>query len=336
MRRHQTAGAARVLHHHRGRRPLPRRTRADHRRNLGRRAWRDSWLEAETSRTFGRGPHPLLVSVRSGATHSMPGMMDTILDLGMNDAVEQALAARPPTRQFAHDTRRRFDRIYQRIVRTGPDVGTRRPVRAAAAGHRGRLRVVELAPRSCLPRPLGPQQGPTIRAAPRWWCRPWCSATMTPTPVLGSLFSRNPITGANVPFGEWLPGGQGDEVVSGVVDVEPITALRDEQPARLRRADGRRPQVGTARGPTSKRSSSPSRTASCGCCRRERRSGQRRRRCDWRCNCATRGSSTTPRRCAGSPRHTSRLCCCRRCSPKHDWPHHFWPRAWPPARGGIG
>ena len=47
----------------------------------------------------------------------------------------------------------------------------------------------------------------------------------------GALFSRNPITGANEPFGEWLRGGQGDEVVSGVVDVEPITALRDEQPA---------------------------------------------------------------------------------------------------------
>src|SRR6201995_1955311 len=51
-----------------------------------------SWLEAATSRTFGRGPHPLLVSVRSGAIQSMPGMMDTVLDLGVNDAVEEALA----------------------------------------------------------------------------------------------------------------------------------------------------------------------------------------------------------------------------------------------------
>jgi pyruvate,orthophosphate dikinase len=47
----------------------------------------------------------------------------------------------------------------------------------------------------------------------------------------GALFSRNPITGADEPFGEWLRGGQGDDVVSGLVDVEPITALRDEQPA---------------------------------------------------------------------------------------------------------
>ncbi|MEI4896376.1 PEP/pyruvate-binding domain-containing protein, partial [Klebsiella pneumoniae] len=47
----------------------------------------------------------------------------------------------------------------------------------------------------------------------------------------GVLSSRNPITGANEPFGEWLPGGQGDDVVSGLVAVAPITALRDQQPA---------------------------------------------------------------------------------------------------------
>jgi pyruvate, orthophosphate dikinase len=74
-----------------------------------------SWLETDTLRTFGRGPRPLLVSVRSGATHSMPGMMDTILNLGINDAVEQALAA-PEAAAFARDTRRRFNDMYQRIV----------------------------------------------------------------------------------------------------------------------------------------------------------------------------------------------------------------------------
>lgn len=68
---------------------------------------RMSWLETETSCTFGRGPNPLLVSVRSGATQSMPGMMDTILDVGMTDAVERVLA-RPGAADFAHDTRRRF------------------------------------------------------------------------------------------------------------------------------------------------------------------------------------------------------------------------------------
>src|ERR1700712_4179768 len=76
---------------------------------------RMKWLEDQTSRTFGRGPRPLLVSVRSGAVQSMPGMMDTILDLGMNDAVEQALAA-AGSAEFAHDTRLRFTNMYRRIV----------------------------------------------------------------------------------------------------------------------------------------------------------------------------------------------------------------------------
>src|ERR1700743_423486 len=64
-------------------------------------------LEAATSRTFGRGPHPLLVSVRSGAAVAMPGMLDHVLDGGVNDAIEEALAAEGSV-AFARDTRRRF------------------------------------------------------------------------------------------------------------------------------------------------------------------------------------------------------------------------------------
>ncbi|MFZ1176500.1 MAG: PEP/pyruvate-binding domain-containing protein, partial [Mycobacterium sp.] len=81
---------------------------------------RMSWLEAETSRTFGRGTRPLLVSARSGATQSMPGMMDTILNLGMNDAVERALTASGAA-EFARDTRQRFTAMYQRIVGAGDE-----------------------------------------------------------------------------------------------------------------------------------------------------------------------------------------------------------------------
>jgi pyruvate,orthophosphate dikinase len=190
-----------------------------------------SSLEAETSRTFGRGPHPLLVSVRSGATHSMPGMMDTILDLGMNDAVEQALAAPgalPDAVGFARDTRWRFTRMYQRIVCAGrqqavpadPYAQLRAGIEAVFASWNSPRAVAYRA-----------HYGIDDRGGTAVVVQAMVFGNHGPNSGAGAFFSRNPVTGANEPFGEWLPGGQGDEVVSGLVDVEPITALRDEQPA---------------------------------------------------------------------------------------------------------
>jgi pyruvate,orthophosphate dikinase len=189
-----------------------------------------SWLEAETSCTFGRGPHPLLVSVRSGATHSMPGMMDTILDLGMNDAVERALTS-ASSAEFARDTRRRFNRIYQHIVGTEPG--------SVPADPHAQLRAAIEAvfaswnsPRAVAYRAhWGLNQSPADRGSTAVVVQAMVFGNHDADSGSGALFSRNPITGANEPFGEWLRCGQGDEVVSGVVDVEPITALRDEQPA---------------------------------------------------------------------------------------------------------
>ena len=187
---------------------------------------RMSWLEAETSRTFGRGPQPLLVSVRSGATQSMPGMMDTILNLGMNDAVERSLAA-SGTARFAGDTRRRFTGTYRRIVAAGdhavvptdPYAQLRRGIAAVFASWNS--------PRAVAYRShyaLDDQSGTAVVV------QAMVFGNHGPNSGAGAFFSRNPITGTNEPFGEWLPGGQGDDVVSGSVDVEPITALRDEQP----------------------------------------------------------------------------------------------------------
>ncbi len=195
-----------------------------------------SWLEAETSRTFGKGPRPLLVSVRSGATQSMPGMMDTILDLGMNDAVEQALAA-PNTRDFARDTRRRFTRMYRRIV-AGPDASEHSehevpddPYAQLRAGIEAVFaswnspRAMAYRDHRSLNTGLNEQGGTAVVV------QAMVFGNQTANSGAGVLSSRNPITGANEPFGEWLPGGQGDDVVSGLVDVEPIIALRDELPA---------------------------------------------------------------------------------------------------------
>ncbi len=186
---------------------------------------RIGWLEAETGRTFGRGPNPLLVSVRSGAIHSMPGMMDTILDLGCSDAVEQALATSIAP-DFARDTRRRFTRMYRRIVGRSESVPAdpyaqlREGIEAVFASWNSPRAVAYRAHYG-----LDDQAGTAVVVQAMVFGNHGANSGA------GALFSRNPITGANEPFGEWLPGGQGDDVVSGLVDVEPITGLRAEQPA---------------------------------------------------------------------------------------------------------
>jgi pyruvate,orthophosphate dikinase len=181
------------------------------------------WLEAETGRTFGGGPKPLLVSVRSGATHSMPGMMDTILDLGLNDDVEAALAASGGA-PFAADTRRRFTRMYERIVRRSPPADPYAQLRSGIDA----VFASWDSPRAVAYRAhygLDDRDGTAVVV------QAMVFGNRGPNSGAGAFFSRNPITGAKEPFGEWLPGGQGDDVVSGLLDVEPITALRDEQPA---------------------------------------------------------------------------------------------------------
>ncbi|MBY0443563.1 MAG: pyruvate, phosphate dikinase [Mycobacteriaceae bacterium] len=185
------------------------------------------WLEAQTARTFGRGPRPLLVSVRSGAAQSLPGMMDTVLDVGINDAVEQALAALDSA-EFARDTRRRFTRMYQSLM---PEESPLQPVpddpyqqlRSSIAAVLGSWN----SPRAAAYRAHRgiPDQGGTALVV-----QAMVFGNKNSDSGSGVLFSRNPITGAAEPFGEWLPRSQGDDVVSGRSDVEPITRLRDEQP----------------------------------------------------------------------------------------------------------
>jgi pyruvate, orthophosphate dikinase len=177
-------------------------------------------LEAATSRTFGRGPHPLLVSVRSGAAVSMPGMMDTVLDLGVNDAVEQALAAER-TAAFAHDTRRRFSRsTVGRDAPSDPYLQLRLAIGAVFASWDS--------PRASAYRA---HHGLDDRGGTAIVVQAMVFGNITADSGAGVVFSRNPMSGANEEFGEWLPTGQGDDVVSGTVDVQPITALRKQQPS---------------------------------------------------------------------------------------------------------
>ncbi|MGC2797549.1 MAG: pyruvate, phosphate dikinase, partial [Mycobacterium sp.] len=180
-------------------------------------------LEAATSRTFGRGPHPLLVSVRSGAAVSMPGMMDTLLDLGFTDAVEEALAVEG-TAGFARDTRRRFAGWYQHIVGDpAPDDPYLQLLAAIQAVFASWDSPRAVAYRS--------HHGLDERGGTAAVVQAMVFGNINTNSGAGVVFSRNPMTGANEEFGEWLPGGQGDDVVSGTFDVEPIAVLRNQQPA---------------------------------------------------------------------------------------------------------
>lgn len=185
-----------------------------------------AWLESETDRTFGTGPRPLLVSVRSGAAQSMPGMLDTVLDLGMDDGVEDALATLH-TPEFARDTRNRFRHMYRRIV-LGDDDGT--VPDDPYEQMRGAIEAVFASWNS--PRAIAYRKHHDADelSGTAVVVQAMVFGNMASDSGTGVLFSRNPMTGGHEPFGEWLRRGQGEDVVSGTFDVDPVSALREEQP----------------------------------------------------------------------------------------------------------
>jgi pyruvate,orthophosphate dikinase len=185
-----------------------------------------SWLEAESSHTFGRGPVPLLVSVRSGAPASMPGMMDTVLNLGINSDVERILAEKCGA-EFADDTRQRFRELFRHVV--GPPDGQ------VPADPFEQLRAAVVAvfdswnsPRAASYRRHHGLEGKM--AGTSVTVQAMVFGNLDEDSGTGVLFSRNPLTGENVPYGEWLPRGQGEDVVSGKFDPLPLAALAERHP----------------------------------------------------------------------------------------------------------
>ena len=182
-------------------------------------------LEHATGRTFGSGPRPLLVSVRSGAAVSMPGMMDTVLNVGLTDRVHGALAADDV--RFADDVRDRLRAAYVELVLEGttdvPDdafVQLRLAVDAV-------LRSWET-PRARTYRAhhgLDDDAGTTVTV------QAMVFGNLDDDSGSGVLFTRDPRTGADEPVGEWLPRAQGEDVVSGRFDALPLDALRERHPA---------------------------------------------------------------------------------------------------------
>jgi pyruvate,orthophosphate dikinase len=185
-----------------------------------------AWLEAESGHTFGGGPVPLLVSVRSGAPASMPGMMDTILNLGINDDVEKILAKRCGA-EFARDTHQRFREMFGQVV--GPPEG------GIPADPYAQLRAAVTAvfdswnsPRAQSYRRHHNLEGKMAGTAVT--VQAMVFGNLDDRSVTGVLFSRNPLTGEARPYGEWLPRGQGEDVVSGKFDPLPLSALAEQHP----------------------------------------------------------------------------------------------------------
>jgi len=207
------------------------------------------WLEAASDCRFGGGERPLLVSVRSGAAISMPGMMDTVLNLGITDATETALAGVSGDAAFARDTHRRFLDLYARIVLKAviPDLDEH----AAPADWR---QLIEDAGGAPVPTDPRAQLRAAVQAVSESWnsrrarryrqhhCIPDTLGTAVTVQAMvfgnlddksgtGVLFSRNPLTGEPTPYGEYLARAQGEDVVSGRYTPQPLSALGAQMPA---------------------------------------------------------------------------------------------------------
>lgn len=208
-----------------------------------------AWLEEETGRRFGHGPQPLLVSVRSGAPISMPGMMDTILNMGICAETEAALGAEMGDPAFAHDVHRRFYDLYADIVLKC--VGAEFPAEGDADSWAATLR--ETSGRA-IPETPRDRLFASIDAVFHSWngrrakryrkhhgipddlgtavaVQAMVFGNMDAASGTGVLFSRNPITGERKPYGEYLARAQGEDVVSGKFTPQPVETMRETVPA---------------------------------------------------------------------------------------------------------
>ncbi|KAB8141331.1 pyruvate, phosphate dikinase [Chloroflexia bacterium SDU3-3] len=226
-------------------------------------------IEAKTGKKFGDPSNPLLVSVRSGARESMPGMMDTVLNLGLNQATLEGLAKLTENPRFAADAYRRFVQLFGKIV-LGVDGEKLEHVMDEAKGHGERqdtdLSTEELTDitakfKALIKNETG-QEFPDdpfeqLRLAIAAVFNSWMGrraidyrriekipdnigtgvnvqsmvfGNMGNDSATGVAFSRNPATGENVLFGEYLINAQGEDVVAGIRTPKPMSQMTDEMP----------------------------------------------------------------------------------------------------------
>jgi len=228
-------------------------------------------LEALTGKKFGDLSNPLLVSVRSGSRASMPGMMDTILNLGLNDEVVEAFAAKTNNPRFAYDSYRRFIQMYSDVVMEVGKSHFEKLIDEMKEA-RGVTQDVDLTADDLkeladefkaqykakigVDFPSDPieQLFGAIKAVFRSWDNPravyyrrmndipgdWGTAVNVQSMVFGNMgdtsgtgvaFSRNPATGDKGLYGEFLMNAQGEDVVAGIRTPETIDQLKNENPA---------------------------------------------------------------------------------------------------------
>ena len=227
-------------------------------------------LESITGKTFGDAKNPLLVSVRSGARASMPGMMDTILNLGLNDEVASSFAKECQNERFVYDSYRRFIQMYADVVKGYPKSAFERyldeykekkhvhfdtdldaeDMKNITADFK---KIYFEIAKEEFPENPKEQLLEAVRAVFRSWNNEraiyyrrmndipssWGTAVNVQEMVYGNLgetsgtgvaFTRNPATGEKKLYGEYLMNAQGEDVVAGIRTPSPISKLESDMP----------------------------------------------------------------------------------------------------------
>jgi pyruvate,orthophosphate dikinase len=227
-------------------------------------------LEQRTGKRFGDGQDPLLVSVRSGAAVSMPGMMDTILNLGLNDDAVEGLARTTDNPRFAYDSYRRLIQMYGEVVE-GIDAERFEHALGELKSARGAQQDVDLGANDLrelvatfkriyedetgvpFPQDAREQLARAVRAVFESWDTPraqvYRRAHRIPDDLgtavnvvqmvfgnkgsgsgTGVAFTRDPSTGEQGLYGEFLADAQGEDVVAGIRTPEPLAAMQESLP----------------------------------------------------------------------------------------------------------
>ena len=227
-------------------------------------------LEKITGKKMGDKTNPLLVSVRSGARASMPGMMDTVLNLGLNDEVTKNFAEATNNKRFAYDSYRRFIQMFADVVKGYPkssferyfdkikeEKGCKNDLELTAddmeeVTEKFKANYKELAGEE-FPQDPKVQLLEAIKAVFRSWMNEraivyrrlndipssWGTAVNVQEMVYGNkgndcgtgvAFTRNPSTGEKKLYGEYLINAQGEDVVAGIRTPEPISKLESDMP----------------------------------------------------------------------------------------------------------